>query len=82
MLSKEISASETLARNVLRIRKEMCPANKKQFTQEQFAEICRISVRYVRKIESGLANPTLQILEKIAAGAGVSISALLSLQDD
>lgn len=63
---------EVLARRVREIRQEMGG------TQEVFAAGAGISVEYLSKIERGEANPSLDILQKIAAYSGVTVAQLFS----
>lgn len=46
------------------------------FSQDEFASRIGVSTVFISKIERGLANPTVTVLEKIAAFFGVSISEL------
>jgi transcriptional regulator with XRE-family HTH domain len=57
--------SKALARNVRRLRKE------KGWTQDELAAKVKIEQMAVSLIENNRANPTLQMLEAIAAGLGV-----------
>lgn len=45
----------------------------RRLTQEQFANQIEMSPAHLRSIEHGLANPTLQILERIADGLGSTV---------
>jgi transcriptional regulator with XRE-family HTH domain len=60
-----------LGRNLRRLRE------KKGWSQETFAEEAGIHRTYVSDIERGNRNPTILIVEKLAAPLGVSASALL-----
>jgi len=47
-------------------------------TQEQLARESRITMGMISKLERGeSSNPTLETLQKIAAGLGVSVASLL-----
>ena len=45
-------------------------------TQEDLGEAAGLHVTYVRKIESGRHNPSVQVVWLLAKGLGVSFSAL------
>ena len=60
-----------LARNLRRLREE------KGWSQEAYAEEAGIHRTYVSDIERGNRNPTVLVLEKLAAPFGVSASTLL-----
>ncbi len=45
----------------------------KGFTQEGFALECGISISYLRRMEHGTANPTIEELEKIAGVLDVEL---------
>jgi transcriptional regulator with XRE-family HTH domain len=47
------------------------------WSQEEFADICAVNRSYMGRIERGELNLTLDSLEKVAKGLGVSVSALL-----
>jgi len=68
----------TLNENIKYYRKKM------NLTQEQLAEIMGVSVGAVSKWESGLANPDIMLLPKLAKLFGVSVDVLFSyeLMDD
>lgn len=51
--------------------------NQRGWSQEEFADICTINRSYMGRIERGELNLTLDSLEKVAKGLGVSVSALL-----
>lgn len=61
-----------LARKVKEVRQKMGQS------QEVFAAGAGISVEYLSKIERGEANPSLDILQKIAAYSGVTVVQLFS----
>lgn len=45
-----------------------------QITQEDLSEISGVSLRTIKAIESGDANPTLEILSKVLKPLGLSVS--------
>ena len=51
-------------------------------TQSEMADLAEISVNTLYKIERGQANPTLSILEKIAAILGMEISITVKMIDN
>lgn len=55
-----MSVYDEIAQTIVRIRKQ------KGFTQEKLALECCISVSYLRRIEHGTANPTINELWRIA----------------
>ncbi len=65
---------EALARRfgalVRRLRSE------KGYSQERFAEVCRIDRSYMGMIERGEVSVTLAVIAKLASGLGLSLSAL------
>ena len=56
-------------------------AYRKQYglSQEQFVEKTGISLPLVSELERGIANPTLQTLEKLSDAMGMSIAELLDV---
>jgi transcriptional regulator with XRE-family HTH domain len=48
----------------------------KGYSQERFAEVCRIDRSYVGMIERGEVSVTLTMIAKLAGGLGVSLSTL------
>ena len=62
---------QRLARNLRRFR------DAKGWSQEKFAFEANIHRTYVSDIERGSRNPTITVLEKLAAPLGVSASDLL-----
>lgn len=54
----------------------------RKLSLEELATLCDVSKLTLGKIERGEANPTLQILWKIARGLQIPLSSLLSFQDD
>jgi transcriptional regulator with XRE-family HTH domain len=63
--ARNSQASKALARNVRRLRKE------KGWTQDELAAKLKIEQTAVSLIENHRANPTLKMLEAIAACLGV-----------
>ncbi len=47
------------------------------WSQEEFSDVCSINRSYMGRIERGELNLTLDSLEKVARGLGISVSALL-----
>jgi transcriptional regulator with XRE-family HTH domain len=66
-----VEIRQRLAKNLRRLRTE------KGWSQEEFADRAGIHRTYVSDIERGARNPTITIVEKLAAPLGVSASALL-----
>jgi transcriptional regulator with XRE-family HTH domain len=66
------SIEEALGHVVRRRRKE------KHSSHEHFAYEAGIDRTYVSDIERGQANPSLKILEKLAAGLGMTLSSLIA----
>ena len=62
---------QRLARNLRRFR------DAKGWSQEKFAFEANIHRTYVSDIERGSRNPTIMVLEKLAAPLGVTASELL-----
>lgn len=51
------------------------------WTQENLAEQAKVSVQHVGEIERGDGNPTLQSLERLSKGFGITVSQLLTVED-
>ena len=51
--------------------------SQRHWSQEEFADICQINRSYMGRIERGELNLTLDSLEKLAKGLGMTVSALL-----
>jgi transcriptional regulator with XRE-family HTH domain len=66
-----VDLRKRLGRNLRRLREE------KGWSQEVYAEEAAIHRTYVSDIERGNRNPTILVLEKLAAPLGVSASTLL-----
>jgi len=54
----------------------------KGWTQEKLAEQAGVSIQHVGEIERGDGNPTLQSLDRLAKGLGVSVSYLLAVEEE
>lgn len=63
---------QRLARNLRRLRAE------KGWSQEEFADRANIHRTYVSDIERGARNPTITVVERLAAPLGVTVSDLLA----
>lgn len=72
MVNSIDNSSKNLAENVETLRK------KKKLTQAKLASLAEITRASVTLIESGEANPTLEILQKLARALQVSIDELIS----
>lgn len=60
--------------NVKRLRKE------RGYSQNEFAIVAGLTQAYLSRVERGLANPQLDIINKIANGLGISIEELLHFE--
>jgi transcriptional regulator with XRE-family HTH domain len=60
-----------LARNLRRLRKE------KGWSQERYADEADIHRTYISDLERGARNPTIEVIEKLARGFGVTPGSLL-----
>lgn len=49
----------------------------KGFSQEAFADKCGLMRTYMSRIETGTANPSLDVAKVLAEGLGMSLSELL-----
>jgi transcriptional regulator with XRE-family HTH domain len=67
----QVEIRQRLARNLRRFR------DAKGWSQEKFAFEADIHRTYVSDIERGTRNPTILVLEKLAAPLGVTASELL-----
>ena len=67
----QVDICQRLARNLRRFR------DAKGWSQEKFAFEANIHRTYVSDIERGARNPTIMVLEKLAAPLGVTASDLL-----
>ena len=55
---------------------------KKDITQEQLAELAKLSEKHVTKIESSKVTPSIYLVYKMANALNVSIDKLISDIDD
>ena len=67
-----VDVRQRLARNVRRLREA------KGWSQEVYADEARIHRTYVSDIERGTRNPTIAVVEKLAAPLNVTAAELLS----
>jgi transcriptional regulator with XRE-family HTH domain len=68
-------AQISLAANIRLLRE------KKEWSQEDLAHKSGIHVTYLSGLECGRRNPTVKVLEQLAKGLGVHISALFKSQE-
>ena len=54
----------------------------KGLSQEEFADLCGLDRTYVSGIERGLRNPTVVVLERMAAVLGIPSIAFLEVEVD
>jgi len=47
------------------------------WSQEEYGEKCNLDRTYISGIERGVRNPSLEVLENLANGLGLSLSALM-----
>ena len=59
-MSKNYAVYEEIGKTIVALRKQ------KNITQEELALLCRISASYLRRIEHGEANPSINELSRIA----------------
>jgi transcriptional regulator with XRE-family HTH domain len=62
---------ETLSQKVGRCVREL--RTEQSLTQVEFSERCGFYQTYLSRLERGMANPTLNALEVIASGLGLSV---------
>ena len=55
--------------------------NRQRLTQEQLAERCGLSQKFIGEIERGVANPTIATVDRIANSLAVEVSALFGTQE-
>ena len=60
-----------IGKTIVKLRKS------RRITQEHLAEAANVSVSYLRDIEHDCANPTINILEDIAAALGMPLFVLI-----
>jgi transcriptional regulator with XRE-family HTH domain len=70
------SASKILSQNLRTFRVE------RGFSQEELAHLSGLDRTYLSGVERGIRNPTVAVLEKIAAGLSVHPYQLLMPKDD
>ena len=51
---------------------------RQRLTQEELAERCGLSQKFIGEIERGLANPTIETVSQIARGLAMDMSALFA----
>jgi transcriptional regulator with XRE-family HTH domain len=49
----------------------------RSWSQEEFADLCAVNRSYMGRIERGELNLTLETLQKLANGLGITVAALL-----
>jgi transcriptional regulator with XRE-family HTH domain len=69
------STKEEFGKRVRRLRE------KTGLSQERFADAIQVGRSHMGKIETGKANPTLQIVVKIASGLNLSLAQLFESMD-
>ncbi len=52
------------------------------YTQEQLAELAKLSIRHIAGIEKGEANPSFEVLNTIIAVLGTSFDAIFNPADE
>lgn len=67
----QVDVRTRLAQNIRRLRQE------KGWSQEDYADRAEIHRTYVSDIERGKRNPTITVVEKLAAPFGVTAARLL-----
>jgi transcriptional regulator with XRE-family HTH domain len=65
---------DAVATNLRRVRRA------KKMTQEELAYRAELSPRYVSRIETGTASPTVSVLGRLAEGLGVDACELIRLR--
>lgn len=71
MLNKSYKFGRNLGRKIQKIRKT------KEYSQEELADILRISRTHMGHIEQGRRTPSLELLEKVARALKISPKDLL-----
>ena len=69
---EETSLRAQLGETIGRLRKEQ------GLSQEKLGLMTGISRQYLIKIEHGMANPTVELLHRIAGGLGISIARIMN----
>lgn len=52
--------------------------NRRGLAQEAVSHNCGIDITYLRDIEHGRCNPSIDIIDRIATGLGVELASLIS----
>ena len=71
-----MSLSERIGKNIVQLRKQ------KGITQEYLALESEMAVSYLRAIEHGVANPTIDALDRLAKVLNVSIESVIDPKDN
>jgi len=71
-----MDTKELLGKRVRDLRK------KRGMTQEQLAEVAGVDVKYLGSIERGIENPTVRILEKLAATLSVKVHQIFDFEHE
>ena len=53
----------------------------KGWSQDEFAHRANLHRTYVSGVERGIRNPTITVLEKLAAGLEIKLSELVTLEE-
>jgi len=53
----------------------------KGWSQDEFAHRANLHRTYVSGVERGIRNPTITVLEKLAAGLEITLSELVALEE-
>jgi len=53
----------------------------KGWSQDEFAHRANLHRTYVSGVERGIRNPTITVLEKLAAGLEITLSELVDLEE-
>ena len=53
----------------------------KGWSQDEFAHRANLHRTYVSGVERGIRNPTISVLEKLAAGLEITLSELVDLEE-
>lgn len=56
-------------------------ARKKKMTQENLAELSKLSIQYIGEIERGVRNPSLSSIDKIARALEMPVEELFDLEE-
>ena len=69
----QMGATKEMGERLKRLRLEHCPA----LSGRAFAQRCGVHYTHLNKIEHGRVAPSIQTLQKLAAGLALPVSALL-----